>query len=175
MKYIEFLCDLWTSSLVDSIRTKEGNLYGYGFYEKHYKICMEKIINVNEYPSNAIRKLIKLNKCSYCKKDLDFKTISQGDHIIADFENRNLVWTVPCDKKCNSSKGKKDLIDWWVNHKGYDFSNMMSEVVGVFVRAKYRHLKNLSLLFESPPEVYFKALNQIKEHWKTSPEGQKVL
>ena len=150
MTFVEFLCDLWTSSLVNSIRTPNGGLYGYGFYEKHYKICMNKIINPDEYPSNTIRKLIKLNKCAYCQTPLTFKIMSQGDHIIADFENRGILWTVPCDRSCNSSKGKKDLIDWWINHKGYDFSNISSDVVGIFVRAKYRHFLHPHIVAEYP-------------------------
>ena len=124
---------------------------------------MNKMINTNEYPSNAIRALMKTGKCVYCNIILDFKTACQGDHVVAEFESRNMSWTVPCCKIDNSSKGRKDLIDWWVNHKGYNFADLSSEVVGIFVRAKYRHLKNIGELNSDIPEVYHTALAHIKE------------
>ena len=164
MTMIEFLCELWTCSLLNSTRDKFGNVYqGHFFYEKQHKTLMVKMIDSNEYPSNSIRKLMKTGKCVYCGIDLDFKTACQGDHVVAQFESRNMLWTVPCCKTDNSSKGKKDLIDWWVNHKGYNFADLSGDMVGIFTRAKYRHLKNIGELNNEIPEVYHTALAQIKE------------
>ena len=164
MSITEFLCELWTHSLLNSKRDKFGNVYqGHFFYEKQYAILMNKMINSSEFPSNAIRTLINSGKCSYCPTILDFKTACQGDHVVAEFESRNMAWTVPCCRSDNSSKGRKEFVDWWVNHKGYNFADLSSEVVGIFVRAKYRHLKNINELNNEIPEVYHIALKQIKE------------
>ena len=85
--------------------------------------------------------------------------------LVAEFNDRGILWTVPCDKRCNSSKGKKDLIDWWVNHKGYNFTLLSTSVSSIFCRAKYRHMNNNSCLFDEVPNVYLTALQQVKDNW----------
>ena len=165
MNYKNFLLDLWASKLYDSIRTNTGEVYAKSWYYKQYNVGVKKILDPNEHPNNALRKLWSKKICSYCDKILIHISPSQGDHIVAEFYDRGILWTVPCCKQCNSSKGKKDLIDWWVNHKGYDFSNLNKDVSGIFCRVKYRHMKYIDSIFDDIPDVYYTALQQVKDNW----------
>jgi hypothetical protein len=163
--YRDYLPELWSSILYDQCRNKEGYVYADLFLDKQRKITLKKITHTDELPNNAIKKMLSQNKCSYCNEELNFKEIRDGDHIVRR-EMNHLIWTVPCCRSCNSSKGKKDLLEWWINFKGNNITNLSHSVIGVFCRAKYRLLQKHGELDGQIPSMYVTALLQIRTHWE---------
>lgn len=174
MNFRCFLPELWSWVLYYKIRDNNGNIYGISFLDKHKK---DSIKWIESTPGRANTRLRIKNNCVYCQKpNLPINGI--GDHIVSEFEDKNIIWTVPCCKNCNSSKGKKDLIDWWLGLKftsctpkkmaywSDDFINLDRDVISIFVRAKYRHQKNKGELDDVIPNNYLKILNQIKHELK---------
>ncbi len=163
--YREFLPELWACFLFDSMRSKDGNVYGESFLTKQRDYSKIWINDLKKLPGRANIRLRSNNECVYCKTELD-KNNGYGDHVVAGFEDRGIVWTVPCDRSCNASKGKKDLIVWWCEFKGNSITDLNRDVISIFVRAKYRHLNNIGKLDDIIPEIYHTALEQIKNNWE---------
>ncbi|MEM0116858.1 MAG: HNH endonuclease [Conexivisphaerales archaeon] len=82
------------------------------------------------------RKTIDRGKsCVYCNsaKEIHFDHIiplSKGGPDTAD----NMV---PVCSSCNSSKGDKDLYDWWVHYKGKDKDSLPRVVAGRYLKLMY--------------------------------------
>ena len=163
--YEEFLPELWGCCLFDSMRTKEGKVYGEGFLNKQLDYSKIWIRDIKKIPSRANCRLRNKNVCVYCKNVIT-EINGVGDHVVAEFIDRSIIWTVPCDRNCNSSKGKKDLIEWWCGDKGKNILELSRDVISIFVRAKFRHLQNENKLKEFVPEIYLTALQQVKDHWE---------
>ena len=162
--YREILPEIWVATLYDQCRSKEGLVYGEIFLDRLRQQTLKKFTVDDELPNNAIKKILSKNKCSYCHEELTFKEIREGDHIVGR-EMDHLVWTVPCCTRCNSSKGKKEFLDWWINFKGNNITELHHNVIGVFCRAKYRLSKKHGILDEQVPDVYKTALTQLHTHW----------
>jgi hypothetical protein len=167
--YREFLSELWACSLFDSMRSKDGNIYGENFLNKQRDYAKNWISNPKKLPGRANIRLRSKNKCVYCKNELT-ENNGYGDHVESGFEDRGILWTVPCERSCNSSKGKKDLIVWWCEFKGNSIIDLSRDVISIFVRAKYRHLENIGELNNEIPEIYYTALEQIKNNWSVKGE-----
>jgi len=135
-KYKDYLSEFWARILFHQIKDKDGNFYGTGFYRSHLKYAKKWIYETE--PTDSIIKLFSKKKCVYCGVDLK-SSGSIGDHIVGRKLN-GVQWRVPCCKTCNSSKGNRDLIDWWVGMKNRDVLDIDKHVWAVYVRAKLRLL-----------------------------------
>ena len=165
INFNDFLPELWGSVLFDKIRNNKGVVYGNSFLVKHLEYAKVWIKNDLKNPGKSNVRLRSKNKCVYCNIPIEEEN-GVGDHVVSGFIDRGIIWTVPCDKKCNSSKGKKDLIEWWCGYKNRNIVELSRDVISIFVRAKYRHLQNEKKLQEFVPEIYHTALQQIKNNWE---------
>lgn len=161
--YENMLPEIWASTIYNTVRKKSGELYGLGFLQMKRNYAKQWINNPDKLPGESILRLRKINQCVYCDNDLKFIG-GVGDHAVGR-EMDSALWMLPCCTKCNSSKGKKDLIDWWVSHKGYDITDLKRDVLSIFVRAKFRILLKHNLLCSRPIESYYVALKQIQSKW----------
>ena len=162
--YREILPDIWACTLFDNFRNKNGVVYGVGFLKKQKDYAEIWIGDEEKIPGRSNIRLRSKNECVYCKILITAQN-GVGDHTVSEFERKNVLWTVPCCKSCNSSKNNKDLIEWWCGFKKRNIVNLGRDVMSIFVRAKYRLLKKENKLDDIVPEIYLIALEQIKKHW----------
>jgi len=157
----EFLPELWASKIFDYSRQKNGSVYGVGYFWKQM-IDAKKWISISN-PKKSHLRLHKKNECSYCNEKITAEG-GDGDHVVGR-DMDDIHWLVPCCKQCNSSKGKKDLIEWWVDFKGKNILDLDKDVLSVYVRGKYRLFDREGKLDEECPEYFELALQQIKNNW----------
>lgn len=161
--YREILPEIWGCTLFDRFRNKQGVIYGESFLNKQRDYAKIWIADPKKTPGRSNIRLRSKNQCSYCKTPITAEN-GVGDHIVGKKMNE-LYWLVPCCKSCNSSKGKKDLIDWWVGFKKHNVIELGRDIVSIYVRAKYRLFENENILDDEVPECFVQALEQIKHHW----------
>jgi hypothetical protein len=161
--YQNMLIEIWATTLYNTIRHKSGKTYGYGFLEKKREYARVWINNPDRLPGESILRLRKKNECVYCDIYLEFIG-GVGDHVVGKTLD-SALWMLPCCTQCNSSKGKMDLVDWWVRHKKKNIVSLKRDILSIFVRGKYRVLDKQNKLGERPLDSYYTALNRIKNSW----------
>lgn len=143
--YSQSLSYLWTLKQYTIIQKRSGNKYTIGFLDKLQNNTMKWITTE---PARSIIRLRKLNRCSYCNVEL-FDKNGDGDHIVGKSLD-GALWQVPCChtiiSNCNSSKGGKDLLDWWMK-KGRNINDLKTDVLSIYLRAKWRVLQKTGLLY----------------------------
>ena len=168
--YRKFLPELWASVIYTTIRAKDGNVYAHSFLERQRNYTKQWIENPHKTPGHSNIRLRSQNLCSYCKTPITTSINSVGDHIVGRKMNE-LFWLVPCCNICNSSKGKLDLIEWWVGKKNHYFLRLDKDVISIFVRAKYRLLQKEGNLDQTVTDPYLVALNQVRNSWSDTIFG----
>lgn len=95
--------------------------------------------------------LIDARRCFVCKQLIDI-TNSDGDHLIPIVHGgrNSLTNYVPICKGHNSSKGKKDLLEWWL-FKGWPPQNLDRAVVCIYARLHWQLLVPEQLDVPAPP------------------------
>lgn len=164
--YSQSLSFIWTLKQYQSIQTKSNNKYKIGFLVRLYSNTTKWITTD---PARSIIRLRKLNRCSYCDREL-FDKNGDGDHIVGKGLD-GALWQVPCchtiTGNCNSSKGKKDLLDWW-QKKNKDIDELKIDVLSIYLRAKWKLLSRNNLLYTkaSDSQHYF-----IKQLWSKTNDA----
>jgi hypothetical protein len=102
----------------------------YGFIMKKFKeLQTGKIVW-----SDILREDLKMDqtRCEYC----DSTEALSNDHIVAkrNCHFREIHNIVKACKKCNSSKGNKDLIEWWGRERIYELPRI---VYGKYLKMIY--------------------------------------
>lgn len=103
--------------------------------------------------------LMSQPNCLACGRELSQQTT--GDHIIPLAENGpdNATNYFPLCRYCNSSKGEKDLLSWFVE-KQIDANKLTAHGICAYARLKYQSLDESQL--QSPvPEFALMFLDQI--------------
>lgn len=108
-------------SAVKNQQSKYGTL-NYMIRAKLYKGLMSDSMNIRTFFDDEKIKLSVGSKCNYCDSEQELSL----DHILpknagGKDAGDNLVYSC---KKCNSSKGKKDLMEWMA-FRGEDFLPLM--------------------------------------------------
>lgn len=122
---------------------------------------------MDKLPDTSAQKLHK-NTCVYCGVENPFN--GKGDHLINkkhrdnNPELDNLLWRVNCCKICNSSKGPKDMLEWFVGKKNYSITKLSGNLIGVYCRAMWYYCKNERLFDNIVPEYYIVAVKQMHLH-----------
>ncbi len=136
-----------------------GKAYGLNMLKRGFEYA-DKTLH-----SDSRKTVIRMQQlpCYNCGASRPSNT--EGDHLIPtalggpdSIENFS-----PLCAKCNSSKGKKDLIDWWVNHQNKSGATLPLDVVVVYVRFMFQILEKQGKLNESAPGYYEKALVQVRD------------
>lgn len=153
--YSESLSYLWTLKQYTIIQKRTGNKYTMGFLDRLQNNTRKWITTE---PARSIIRLRKLNRCSYCDAEL-FDKNGDGDHIVGKALD-GALWQVPCCHtvmgNCNSSKGGKDLLEWWMR-KNRHIDDLKTDVLSIYLRAKWRVLRQQGLLYSeaAPAHHYF--------------------
>ena len=145
----------------------------YATYRFLNNIISNQISRMDKPPKDAVVYLRGKNRCSYCDKMItDEKPL--GDHVIAQKRLDDIRFIVPCCKACNSSKGKKDLLEWWVSYHNRDFFNLDHAVFSTYIRGIWIVGNNEGFLDDIIPEVWFSCANHLlkripeplRYHWR---------
>jgi len=158
MSWKEYLPNLFSSFLYQTIRSKFGTRYGVSLYYKwlnHHK--SEEWILKTE-PNACFFRLWNKKKCSYCDNP---PTNGIGDHAVGRKRLDFLFTHLPCCRRCNSSKGRLDLIYWFCIKKGNNILKLSKDVISIYVRAQYRALHTESRLDTLVPDEYITILTQL--------------
>lgn len=98
--------------------------------------------------------------CLYCEEPIGGD--STGDHIVAvaaggpgGVENY-----LPLCKRCNSSKGVLDLLDWW-HKKGRRADELPCDVLCAYVRLTYQQRQRLRTINAPAPETLMTAISDL--------------
>ena len=105
----------------------------------------------------TIIRLISYRKCLMCGTDVG---LGQGDHVIpiSKVPYHCAENYAPLCKRCNASKGAKDLLEWWIG-KGKCITELHPDALTVYLRLKFRFTPPEELHLPAPE--YFKiALQQ---------------
>jgi hypothetical protein len=90
-----------------------ANLKGnFGFIIHTFKKLKNGEMTISDYDREIeLKELATEKKCIYCGSESSLTQDHVIPHEIGGPDGRhNIVW---CCKTCNSSKGSKDLIEWW--------------------------------------------------------------
>ena len=106
----------------------------YGFIIDQYNQLKAGKRKMSDYDREIRKQMESENKCVYCGNDS-----SVMDHVIPKAINapdcaHNIVKSC---QHCNSSKGDKDLIDWWVNHLKKDKDSLPRIPIGIYLKFSY--------------------------------------
>lgn len=132
-------------------------LPGQGMLERGFKIAPESL---KEESRKTVIRLARLGRCIACGTEVG---ASSGDHIIPLSRGgpQSAENFMPLCKKCNSSKGDKDLLEWWVNY-GRRIEDLNHDALDIYLRLRYRLADKEEL--DSPAPWYLcEALKQAEE------------
>ena len=116
----------------------------------------------------AVIRLIAYRKCLMCGADVG---LGQGDHVIpiSKVPYHCAENYAPLCKRCNASKGAKDLLEWWIG-KGKCITELHPDALTVYLRLKFRFTPPEELHLPAPE--YFKiALQQAESTLPTNLLG----
>lgn len=132
----------------------DGAPYGPGWFYGRNCAPLTTLTNANR---KVTLRLARLVTCFACSADLPAG--STGDHVIptARGGSDGAENYVPICKRCNSSKGVKDLLAWW-NLQGFPLSAMPFDVLVVYLRVQWRHLDTRGELDQPAPTHYHDAI-----------------
>jgi hypothetical protein len=114
-------------------------------------------------PRGTIKRMHKRSVCVFCRQPTERLT---DDHIIPRSKDgtQSLSNSAPACLRCNSSKNKKDLIEWWL-WKGrniIELSDVDHDLFNAYIRLQWQWLESSGLLDTSLPSYYQVALEQIR-------------
>ena len=124
--------------------------YKSGYFYNHYKA----FVNGLETTSRTIAlRLLSDGKCLACGATYD-PLRSKHDHLIPRAlggpDDLGNAW--PLCRSCNSSKGTRDGVEWWVI-KGYDTFSLPRQALCVYCRANWQYLAPELLDAPAPARV----------------------
>ncbi|MCS7096801.1 MAG: HNH endonuclease [Nitrososphaerota archaeon] len=84
--------------------------------------------------------LVKLGKCVSCGLPVPE---GSGDHVIPISKGgtQSVENYIPLCRKCNSSKGSKDFLEWWIS-QGRQIEALNHDALIVYLRLKHRFFLN---------------------------------
>jgi len=167
LTYRNVLPRLWYLMLIkdDFFKKSEGVYYQFGGVTK--KQLGHILSKMGGTPDDGAQKLHK-DVCSYCGEPYTFAR--KGDHIVkAEIHKKyleldNLLFRINCCKSCNSSKLNKDMLEWWINHKGKNITELSKNHLNIYSRAMWKYCELSNKLDEDVPEVFQKAILQLHDH-----------
>jgi len=120
--------------------------------------------SLNSESRKTVLRLARFGRCVSCNVAVN---VSSGDHIIPLSKGgpQSAENFMPLCKKCNSSKGSKDLLEWWISG-GRHVKDLNHDALTIYLRLRYRIAREKE---RSPPAPWYlrEALKQAEE---TLPE-----
>ena len=132
-------------------------LPGRSLLEKGFEVAYNSLISESR---KTVIRLARLSKCVFCD---EMVTAGSGDHIVPKSKGgpQSAENFMPLCRRCNSSKGDKDLLEWW-NIKGKNIEDLNHDALTIYLRLKYRLASQQER--EEPAPIYIRqALIQAEE------------
>jgi hypothetical protein len=108
----------------------------------------------------TVIRLVKLGKCVACGSPV---TAGSGDHVIPISKGgpQSVENYMSLCKNCNSSKGNRDLLEWWIS-RGCKIQNLNPDALIVYLRLKHRYSQPAERNAPAPPYI-LEALRQAEQ------------
>lgn len=116
------------------IAVAAGLKNNYGFIINRFKELKQGKINMSGYDREIREQMKGKDVCVYCGKPSD-----AVDHVIPQKQGgpkSSHNWVESC-KRCNSSKGDTDLIEWWLNVRKKDIDSLPRIPMGIYLKLAY--------------------------------------
>lgn len=143
----------------------DGTRYSIPGYLRRFKV-----IHWDDFLTRDIRGMaaeqIKSSSCFVCNSSLPKNTT--GDHLVAKSKSgpdRADNWVALC-RSCNSSKGSKDLMEWW-SVKERSLDDLPDGPFCMYARLQYSMLEEQSELDALAPEYLLALLRQELRQYQT--------
>ena len=139
LSHSDALVVLYATQQFLRIPPKEGGLpYGPGYFDGRRAEILEALGRPSR---GSAKRLLLSNGCVACKAPVPAG--STGDHLIPlhDGGSDSIENHLPMCRSCNSSKGRRDLLDWWES-KDRDPLALGLDTLTLYARLKFRWLWN---------------------------------
>lgn len=155
-KYLQIIPFLWSAYQCGIIQSVSKNKYNKSGLFDNSLINTAKWIETD--PARTIIRLWrKSENCAYCGKRIIRTKETEGDHIVGRMNLNGASWQVPCchsvEGNCQSSKGNRDLLEWWFK-KDRRINLLQKDVFSVYIRGKYKVLKNSDRLNDTASKAH---------------------
>lgn len=150
----------------------QGRFYGPGFFSKPTP-WVKHLARDGRKP---ILRLIGEGLCLRCSAPMSPNSV--GDHVIARSRQGadSLQNYLPLCSGCNSSKGRRDFLDWWQRDarggvlKARRAHELHKDAMVVYTRMTYQHLGNGELSADAPDYlkaamISFRSILPTSKHW----------
>jgi hypothetical protein len=147
---------------------KDGRAYGANWFLNQ----KDGFLNgINQESRRVILRLIAAARCIACGETVNIET-SAGDHLIAIARGgrNSLTNYLPMCRSDNASKGKKDLIEWWL-WKGRPMATLSKDVLCIYARLHWQLLPP-RLLFEPAPSYLPTAVTELLGNLPSAEHGR---
>jgi hypothetical protein len=160
MKNIEALRKLWAWQWWYRPVAATGKEYGLSFLQKGFAQAQKSLHSPSR---NTILRLIRKGRCVNCNGVV--APTSTGDHLIPTSKggSQSIENYASLCARCNSSKGPKDLLDWWINGQEKTIDKLDLDQLCVYLRFTYKHLEATGQLDAQAPNYHEKAVQQAME------------
>jgi len=132
-------------------------LPGLRLLEKGFDVALRSLESESR---KTVLRLAGLGRCVSCGLTVG---IGSGDHIIPLSRGgpQSAENFMPLCKRCNSSKGNKDLLEWWIGN-GRHIKDLNHDALTIYLRLRYR-MANEKERCSPAPWYLREALNQTEE------------
>jgi len=127
---------------------------GLSLLKKGFEAAHESLMSESR---KTVLRLAKLGRCVSCGVKVN---VGSGDHIVPLSRGgpQSAENFMPLCRRCNSSKGSKDLLEWWIGC-GRHIKDLNHDALTIYLRLKYRLTSEEEL--DSPaPWFVHKAVKQ---------------
>lgn len=134
-KYVKTVSDVinfYYARLV--IARAAGKMDEWGFITYQFKRLKNKEIEWSDLDGEIRLQMRASNECVYCGNEA-----SALDHVIPRKFGapEGIHNAVKVCKHCNSSKGDKDLVDWWINDLGKKVEELPRIPIGIYLKLSH--------------------------------------
>lgn len=151
LSYRSALFALYALQQFESFNPKwDGTWYHHNYFYNH---VIDFLNGLDNDTRSTVLKHIKTAKCVACASEVDISR-SDLDHIIAKSKGgpQDLTNSILLCRRCNSSKGVKDLLEWW-QFKEFKVEDLPRNILVLYCRIHWMTLSEESLRNAAPPYV----------------------
>jgi hypothetical protein len=110
----------------------------------------------------VVIRLIQFGRCLGCEREM--AESSTGDHLvaIANGGGAGIDNYVPLCGRCNSSKGTRDFIAWWLQ-RGKRIGELPPDVLTAYCRLTFQNERRLGALTKPAPTALVRAVEELAD------------
>lgn len=153
------------------IKERTDRIYGPGYFTRNYDAFLRTLEHDGRL---SVKRLINSNKCYVPKCAIPFPTNYVLDHLIPLSKGGpdTIANSFPLCPNHNSSKGAKDLLQWW-QEKGFSINALGSDVLRLYSRLMFRTVQTESQ--EPAPKYLFSFVSKLSSTLPSEAHQQAFL